>query len=394
MKRKEIVKKVVSAIAFYILGVFSAMIISNWDFASINQEIGDVSDSIEGTFGIIQVDNLEMERGFVYTGGIRNNCRYGQGRMMTPKGTIYEGEWFGNQLIEGIMIAGKSEYEGQFKNLSPHGYGTMKYKDGAFYRGMWQTGVKSGIGLFVDSIGNRSFGFWDKGVIDKKTMNTNVGKKVFGIDVSHHNQIKDWGNMALYARRDGLVYSGIPQKDFCFQPVDFIFFKATEGATHRDRNYLSNMINAKKYHKKRGSYHFMHLTSSKIEEQVDNFLDYIVLEKGDLPPVLDIEVIKEAEEIGVKETQQRVLRWLRAVEDKLGMRPIIYTSANMKRDYFSSLEFGIYDFWVAHYKKTVPDFDDYEIWQFTDKGKLYGNDCLVDINHVCHSRNELFMKLK
>jgi hypothetical protein len=73
-----------------------------------------------------------MERGFIYTGSLRNNRRYGQGRMITPKGTIYEGEWLGNQIIEGTMLTDKSEYDGQFKNLSPDGYGTMRYKNGSY----------------------------------------------------------------------------------------------------------------------------------------------------------------------------------------------------------------------------------------------------------------------
>ena len=139
-------------------------------------------------------------------------------------------------------------------------------------------------------------------------------------------------------------------------------------------------MNAKKYHKKRGSYHFMHLTSSSVEEQVDNFLDYIVYEEGDFPPVLDIEVTKQAESIGIDATKHKVLKWLELVENRLGIKPIIYTSANFKKDFLSSSDFDKYDFWIAHYKNTEPDFKGYKFWQFTDKGILHGNDIAVDVN--------------
>lgn len=381
MNKNAVIKYVIVGIASYFMGLFSKDILKYVNSIGDNYLAFEAVNNREESFDMIHVDDLEMERGFIYTGTLRNNHRCGQGRMITPKGTIYEGEWIGNQIVEGTMLTDKSEYDGQFKNLSPDGYGTIRYTNGSFYRGMWKAGSKTGIGLFIDSIGNKSFGLWDKGLIHKKTMNVNVDKKCFGIDLSHHNKISDWGNMALYGKqKDGFVHTVMPENNFHFLPVDFVFLKATEGATIRDKNYLSNMANAKKYHKKRGSYHFMHLTSSSVEEQVDNFLDYLVFEKGDLPPVLDIEVIKQAESIGIDKTKEKVLKWLKLVENKIGVKPIIYTSTNFKKNYLSSSEFDAYDFWIAHYKNSEPDYKKYKIWQFTDKGKLHGNNISVDVN--------------
>ena len=169
---------------------------------------------------------------------------------------------------------------------------------------------------------------------------TPIDETVYGIDLSHHNHINDWGDLAIYTYPNGRIYESKPEKEFVYQPVDFIFIKATEGATHRDKDYLNNMANAKKYHKVRGSYHFMHLTSSSVEDQVNNFLDYVVYEKGDLPPVLDIEVMNQAKSLGADLTRQKVLQWLSLVEEKLGVRPIIYASVNMKRDFLNTSEFG------------------------------------------------------
>lgn len=382
MFKNDLFKYILIGLSSYILGLFSSSLFGG-AFSDDNDKEPERETVVDNDFNyeIVQVNELKMEDGFIYTGGTRNNRRYGQGRMTTPKGTVYEGTWYANGMVDGSMITSRYEYTGQFKNLSPNGYGTMKYKNGSSYRGMWKGGHKSGIGLFVDSIGQKQFGLWKAGVIDKKTMNANVDKRSFGIDISHYNKIKDWGNMAIYTKKNGLACTTVPEKDYHFSPVDFVFVKATEGADVRDENYLSNMRNAKKYHKQRGSYHFMHLTTSSVENQLKNFLDYVVYEPGDLPPVLDIEVTKEAKEIGVKATREKVLKWLQVVEDSLGVKPIIYTFANMKRDYLNSPEFDGYDFWIAHHRSTEPEFKDYKIWQFTDKGRVHGNNnALFDVN--------------
>lgn len=318
------------------------------------------------------VENLQMEDGFIYTGELDNGKRHGTGRMITPKGTIYEGEWIDNQMIFGTMITEKAEYNGDFKGLSPDGYGVMYYKDGSYYRGNWKRGAKSGIGLLVDSLGHKLFGRWERGLIDRETQNTNVEDVVYGIDLSHHNYIEKWGDIALYRKNNGRISLVRPEKDFFFHPISFVFTKATEGATHRDKKYIDNMFMAKKHYLVRGSYHFMHLTSSSPEEQAANFLDYLIYESGDLPPVLDIEVMEQAQKIGVEETQKKVLKWLQIVEKELNVKPIIYTSTNMRKKFFSSKKFAQYKFWMAHYTDKYPSDSDYLIWQFTDKGAVYG----------------------
>ncbi len=361
---------------------FTAGWMANWGWERfVNVDvIGSVgSETDDGD--VVQVVNQKMEDGFVYSGELRDGRRHGYGRMVTPKGTVYEGEWIKNRMVSGTMITEKSEYEGQFHVLSPNGYGVMRYKDGSYYRGNWAEGVKTGIGLFVDSLGRQSFGLWTRGVIDASTMTDGTGRRVYGIDLSHHNEIKRWGDLALYVTPEGRVCQNRPDEDYVFQPVSFVYIKATEGATHRDRDYLTNMADAKKHHKARGSYHFMHLTSSSPKEQAENFLDYVGAEKGELPPALDIEVRKQAETIGVAATRQKVLEWLELVEGRLRVRPVIYTSAHMKRDFFESQEFERYDFWVAHYKDDMPDTGSFALWQCTENGCLYGHASVpVDVN--------------
>ena len=52
-------------------------------------------------------------------------------------------------------------------------------------------------------------------------MNSRVDNKSYGIDLSHHNKITDWGNMALYMKQDGFVHTSIPKIDYYFSPIDF-----------------------------------------------------------------------------------------------------------------------------------------------------------------------------
>lgn len=189
MDKKNLLVCCAVGIGSFALGCLSAVCYFNYFTEKVSYTAEEVDDEY---INVIQVTDKEMEKGFIYTGGIKNERRYGYGVMKTPKGTIYEGEWVDNKLTEGIMITDKSEYNGQFQVLSPNGYGIMRYRDGSYYRGKWNDGVKTGIGLFVDSIGNESFGFWEKGLIDKKTM-TPIDEMVYGIDLSHHNHINDWG---------------------------------------------------------------------------------------------------------------------------------------------------------------------------------------------------------
>ena len=69
-------------------------------------------------------------------------------------------------------------------------------------------------------------------------------KEGFGIDVSHHNGDIDWAKL----------------KDA--EDLLFVYVKATEGATHMDRNFKANAKGAAEAGYLTGSYHFFRMTSS------------------------------------------------------------------------------------------------------------------------------------
>ena len=64
------------------------------------------------------------------------------------------------------------------------------------------------------------------------TINTTDGK-VIGIDISHHQGNIDWSEVSTW---DG-------------NPIQFIYMKATEGATYQDPKYKTYMKEAKEQNK-------------------------------------------------------------------------------------------------------------------------------------------------
>ena len=100
------------------------------------------------------------------------------------------------------------------------------------------------------------------------------GYAIHGIDVSHHQATIDW--QAVKDMQDKNIKIG------------FAFIKATEGLSNTDNAYRRNWFKAKEQHISRGAYHFF-IASKSGKAQAQNFIETVALEKGDMPPVLDIE---------------------------------------------------------------------------------------------------------
>src|SRR3954471_21486658 len=95
--------------------------------------------------------------------------------------------------------------------------------------------------------------------------------RMSGIDVSHYQQEIDWQQV----RRVG---------------VAFAFIKASEGINVSDPMFNHNWRGAKAARILRGAYHFFR-PQLDAEAQVNLFLDRIQNDAGELPPVLDVEVL-------------------------------------------------------------------------------------------------------
>lgn len=189
------------------------------------------------------------------------------------------------------------------------------------------------------------------------------GNTYYGIDVSHHQGQIDWKK----------VVSASAGSDY---PLTFVIIKATEGASFNDPDYETNIKNAREMGFVCGSYHFYNPKTSPAK-QAAFFVENISLVRGDLAPVVDIEVA------GVNGAQLKsdLIQFLYEIENKLGITPIIYTSAKFKDRYLSDPAFEHFPLWVAHYYVDKPDTrSDWCMWQFTDKARIPGIMNATDMN--------------
>ena len=199
---------------------------------------------------------------------------------------------------------------------------------------------------------------------------------IHGIDVSYYQGKIDW--QKVKAMNDGGVQ------------VNFAFIKATEGLLLVDRQFQRNWREAPKVGIPCGAYHFFRPRKSG-RWQAKFFLQTVDVEKGDLPPVVDIEELN-----GVSPSKMRVelKDYVNYIEKKTGVKPIIYTGLSFYQDYLEGY-FDDYPLWIAHYYKAklqISDKTKWHFWQHSDKAKVNGISYIVDFN-VFNGDNAEFQKL-
>ena len=200
----------------------------------------------------------------------------------------------------------------------------------------------------------------------------------YGIDISHNNAGKIvWDSLFVMTdSKRRTIRDPYLAKEI--KPVSFVFIKATEGASLKDKDFKENWKAAGKTDLRRGAYHFFR-SSKDGEIQARNFISTVGdLRFKDHPPVLDIETIH----IGCPKEllNQRALQWLKAVEKRYGKKPIIYASSSFIKDYLNREIIGNYPVWVAHYEKDSPAFEGWTWWQFTDRAVVKGVPGEVDLS--------------
>ena len=190
------------------------------------------------------------------------------------------------------------------------------------------------------------------------------GYSIFGIDVSHYQNDIDWVRVADFKSEKFTV--------------EFAFIKATEGTSMIDSYFKKNWNETKDVGIPRGAYHYFK-PNVNAQLQADHFCRNVVMSKGDLPPVLDIE--ETANGIDKKSLVNSVYIWLQIVERHYGVRPIVYTGAFFYETYFRGSIIEKYPLWIAHYYEEKPaTFADWKFWQFSDKAKIDGINHHVDVN--------------
>jgi len=184
-----------------------------------------------------------------------------------------------------------------------------------------------------------------------------------GIDVSHFQSEIDWRKV----QRVG---------------VSFVFVKASEGLTVRDPMFHMNWEAAGEQGIVRGAYHFFRPQLDPVK-QADFFLELLEDDPGELPPALDLEVIGN---VPADDVIAAANRWMKIVGKELRCKPVLYTgSAFFRNTLKNSTAFASNPLWIAHYtvgpKPLVPSaWPQWTFWQFSQQGKVFGIDGLVDLN--------------
>ena len=196
---------------------------------------------------------------------------------------------------------------------------------------------------------------------------------IHGIDVSRHNSRIDWKRVRQM-EADGVR-------------LQFVFMKATEGATLADNNFARNWREAKKSALRRGAYHFYHPTRDPLK-QANNFIRTVELSEGDFAPVVDFEVVNGQSD----ETIIEGLRlWLETVEAHYHVRPIIYTNGSLYRRYVKG-NLDEYPLWIADYStKHLRDYnaDKLYLWQHSQSGWVRGIRGHVDFDAFVMDENRM-----
>lgn len=192
-----------------------------------------------------------------------------------------------------------------------------------------------------------------------------------GIDVSHHQGAIDWVQVAISGQR-------------------FAIAKATEGQNFVDPNYAMNKAGAELNGIVFSAYHFARpddtLNDAIIE--ADHFVDVAQLESGNLIPVLDIE---RTGGLTQAEVTTWILTWLGRVTERLGVRPMVYTSPsgweNRTGDTTAVADAGYTVLWVAHWGVAQPRLpandwsgNGWAFWQYGNCGSVPGIQGCVDVD--------------
>ncbi len=191
------------------------------------------------------------------------------------------------------------------------------------------------------------------------------GYTVHGIDVSKHQGQIDWKRVSL------MNENGIR--------ITFVFIKATEGITRQDDKFSKNWKQSAQNGLIRGAYHFYY-PSRDAGKQADNFIHEVKLTKGDLPPVIDIEMSngKSSEKI-----RDGVTVFLARLEKQYKVKPVIYTNIHFYENHLKGY-FSEYPLWIAGYFDHERFYNEFitpwSWWQHSEQGRVDGIRGKVDFN--------------
>ncbi len=178
--------------------------------------------------------------------------------------------------------------------------------------------------------------------------------KVHGIDISHHQIKINWNDVD--------------------KKYKFVFMKATEGKDFLDSDFTYNWTKAQLSGFRVGAYHFFTMLSSG-EEQAKYYISKVPISKDAFPPIIDLEIpTKYDKEVVNKELKDMI----DILQEHYKKRVIIYVTKHTYKKYIDG-EFLLNPIWFRNVKY-YPKIDRWDIWQYSNRGRVYGIDGFTDRN--------------
>ena len=314
--------------------------------------------------------------------------REGMAVVLDSLGRTVMGLCRADSLVTGVRADSIGIYIGDFSQNKAHGHGAY-YADNGYHEGHWENDRRQGFGLQLftpsDEAPRLRVGEWSKDKFQGERMRY-TSERIYGIDIARYQHGR--GRRPVPILWDKLRITSIGKKSShnvsgtADYPISFIYIKSTEGTSVRNKFYVNDYAQARKHGIRAGAYHFFSVKSSGAA-QAKHFIQNTLFREGDLPPVLDIEPTKaQIQYMGGPEAMFRHIRvWLKAVEQRTKVKPILYVNQMFVNNYLSAQPDLKRDYriWIARYSEYKPDLR-LTYWQLCPDGRVTGIQGYVDIN--------------
>lgn len=193
--------------------------------------------------------------------------------------------------------------------------------------------------------------------------------KIKGLDVSHHQVSINWSKINN-------------------DKYKFVIMKATEGKNFLDRDFSYNWDKAQLKGFRVGAYHFFSMLSTGVE-QAKFYISKVPKLDDSLPPVIDLEIpTKYDKDVVLKELNDMIT----ILENHYEKRVIIYVTSHTYEAYIKG-EFLDNPLWVRNIKfyPNIEEDERWEIWQYSNRGRVKGVTGFVDKNVLKESDIDKFI---
>jgi GH25 family lysozyme M1 (1,4-beta-N-acetylmuramidase) len=195
-------------------------------------------------------------------------------------------------------------------------------------------------------------------------------RALLGVDVSHHQKEIDWGRVAA----DGI--------DFAMIRVGYR--GSEQGTLQEDTYFRDNITSAAAVGVSVGAYFFSQATSeAEAIQEADFVVDALSGAEVTMPVVFDIEDVEGAASRTRDLTPEQVTSFARAFCDRVsaaGYTPMVYANTRWFVARMNLEDLSSYGKWLAQYFESPAYPYEFEIWQYTNTGRVDGIKGDVDMN--------------